>query len=44
VLNVRKFYDQPGSFLKKWCLWATHSRLVLIIEAARHWDDILVRQ
>ncbi|MCP4913504.1 MAG: transposase, partial [Oligoflexia bacterium] len=31
--------------LKKWCFWATHSRLEPIIKAAKtiksHWDGVL---
>jgi transposase len=37
--------EQAGRYLKKWYFWATHSRLLPMVEAAhtikRHWDGIL---
>lgn len=49
-LAFQEFYEQPSGpdgegFLKRWYFWATHSRLVPMIEAARtikrHWHGIL---
>src|SRR5207245_4350619 len=48
-LAFQELYLQPAknaeAFLKKWCWWATHSRLPPMIEAARmvkrHWSGIL---
>jgi len=48
-LAFQDLYNQPsdaaGTYLKRWCFWATHSRLKPVINAAhpvkRHWDGIL---
>ncbi len=49
-LTFQEFYQQPTRkdaevFLKKWYFWATHSRLLPMIDAARtvkrHWNGIL---
>ncbi|HEY1933814.1 MAG TPA: transposase, partial [Acetobacteraceae bacterium] len=49
-LAFQELYGQPSAeagagFLKKWYFWASHSRLVPMIDAARtvkhHWDGIL---
>jgi hypothetical protein len=48
-LNFQELFNQPAedaeAYLKKWYLWATHSRLEPIKEVAytikRHWDGVL---
>ena len=49
-LSFQGFFDQPGlaageEYLKRWFYWATHSRLVPMVNAAytvkEHWDGIL---
>ena len=49
-LTLQELFDQPNrdvgeAFLKKWYFWATHSRLLPVIQAAkaikRHWDGVL---
>ena len=48
-MNFQELYSQPKEvaeeFLKKWYLWATHSRIQPMIDAAksikRHWDGVL---